>query len=73
MIEFLRKFVNPEIKIARVNTILITKSVNLQFFTLFVYGVGVRCDLRPFYVHSPVIEKSMDQVIRLLQNNPINS
>ena len=43
MIEFLRKFENCDIKIARVNSILITKSINLQLFTLIIYGVGVRC------------------------------
>ena len=43
MIEFLRKFENRGIKIARVNSIPITNiSVNLHFFTLILYGVGVR-------------------------------
>ena len=40
MIEFLRKFENRGIKIARVNTILNTKSINLELFTLILYGVG---------------------------------
>ena len=31
MIEFLRKFVNRDIKIARVNTILLTESINFNF------------------------------------------
>ena len=52
MIEFLRKFENRSIKIARVNSILITKSINLQLLTLILYGFGVRCI-------SPFIEKSM--------------
>ena len=44
MIEFLRKFENRGIKINRVNSILITKSINLLFFTLILYGVAVCCD-----------------------------
>ena len=39
MVEFLRKFENRGIKIARVNSILLTKSMNLQWFTLIFYGV----------------------------------
>ena len=39
MVEFLRKFENHGIKIAWVNTILITKSNNLQLFTLILNGV----------------------------------
>ena len=38
MIEFLRKFANRGNKITRVNSILITKSTNLELFT--VYGVS---------------------------------
>ena len=52
MIEFLRKFENRGIKIAGVKSILITKSINVQLFTLILYGVGVRCDRRRFSVHS---------------------
>ena len=63
MIEFLRKFENRGIKIARVNSIHITKSFNLQLFTLIVYGVRVRCDRRRFSVHGPFIEKSMAYTI----------
>ena len=63
MVKFLRKFENRGIKIARVNSILITKSINLQFFTLIMYGVGIRCDRRRFSVHSAFIQKSMHQVI----------
>ena len=59
MVEFLRKFDNRGVKIARVNSILITKSINLNFFNLILYGVGVRCDRRRFSVLGPFIEKSM--------------
>ena len=38
MVEFLRKFENRGIKIARVNSILITKSINLQLCTLNLDG-----------------------------------
>ena len=40
MVEFLRKFENRNIKIGRVNLILLTKSINLQLFTLILYCVG---------------------------------
>ena len=40
MVKFLRKFENLGIKIAQVNSILITKSIKLQLFTLVLYGVG---------------------------------
>ena len=36
------------IKIARVNSILITKSINLVLFALIMYGVEVRCDVDIF-------------------------
>ena len=62
MIEFLRKFENRGIKIARVLLILIAESVNLQLFTLILYGVWVRCDRRRFSVLNPFIEKSMCQL-----------
>ena len=62
MIDFLRKFVNHGIKIARVNLILITKFIKVQFFTLILHGVRVRCDRRRFSVHSPFIEKSIKVV-----------
>ena len=55
MIEFLRKFENRGTKINRTNLILITKSINLELFTLILYGVGVRCDRRRFSVLSPFI------------------
>ena len=48
MLEFLRKFENCAIKIYRVNSILIAKSINLQLFTLILYGVGGRCDVDNF-------------------------
>ena len=57
MIEFLRKFENPRIKIGLVNPILITKSINLQLFTLIFCGFGVRCDQMRFSLLSPFIEK----------------
>ena len=59
MQKFPIKFDNRGIKIARVNSILITKSINLQLFTVIQYGVGVRCGRRRFSVLSPCIEKSM--------------
>ena len=40
MVEFLVKFENHGIKIARLNSILITKFINLQLFTYILYGVG---------------------------------
>ena len=40
MVELHRKFENCAIKITRVNSIRITKSVNLQLFPLILYGVG---------------------------------
>ena len=58
-----QKFENHGIKIAQVNSILITNSINLQFFTIILYGVGVRCDRRRFSVHSPFIEKPIPKVI----------
>ena len=41
VIEFLRVFENGSIKIARVNSIIITKSINLQLFTLILDGFEV--------------------------------
>ena len=40
MIEFIRKFENRGIKIARVDSILIGKSINSQFYCLILYGLG---------------------------------
>ena len=71
MIKFLRKSGNRSIKIALVNSILITKSTNLQLFTLILYGFGIRCDLRRFSVLSPFIEKSMLQKKSML--NPLHA
>ena len=59
MVEFLRKFEDRNIKIAGVNSILITKSINVQLFTLILCGVGVRCDQMRFLVLSPFVAKSM--------------
>ena len=66
MVEFFRKFENRSIKIARVNSILITKSINLQLFTLIFYGFRVSYDLTRLSVLSPFIEKSMFHRIILL-------
>ena len=63
MIEFLIKFKNRGIKIARVNTILITISINLQLFTLILYAVGVRCDRKWFSVLIPLMEKCTGCVV----------
>ena len=40
MIKFLRKFENSGIKIAQVESIPITKSINFELFSLILYGVG---------------------------------
>ena len=48
MVKFLRKFENRGIKIAQVNSILITKSINLQLFTFILYGLRSRCDVDIF-------------------------
>ena len=40
MVEFLRKFEARGIKIDRVNSIIISKLINSQLFTLILYGVG---------------------------------
>ena len=68
MVEFLQKFQNRGIKIARVNSILITKSINLQKFTLILYGDEVCCDRRRFSVHSQFIEKCMPKRINFRIN-----
>ena len=62
MIKFLRKFENRGIKIAQVNSIL-TKSINLQLFTIILQGIGVRCDRRQISEHILFTEKSMLQHI----------
>ena len=59
MVEFLKKFENRCIKIAGVNSILNSKSLNFQSFTLVLYGVGVRCGRRRFSVLCPLMEESM--------------
>ena len=61
MIDFLKKFENRGIKIARVSSILITKSIKFTVFPLILHGVGVRCDRRRFSGHSPFIEVYMLQ------------
>ena len=59
IIVFLKIFDNRNVKIVRVKSILITKSINLQLFTLSLCGFGVRSDLSRFSVLSQFIEKSM--------------
>ena len=56
MFEFRRKFENRGIKIARVNSIHITNSINLKSFTLILCGVEVRRDRRRFTVLNQLIE-----------------
>ena len=56
MFEFIIKFEDRGTKIVRVNLILITKYIDLQLFTIILYGVGVRCDRRRFSVLNPIIE-----------------
>ena len=49
MVEYLKKFENRGIKIVRVYSILITKCINLQLFTLLFCTVsGVRSDVHIF-------------------------
>ena len=48
IVEFLGIFETRGIKIARVNSIIITKSIDFQLFTLILYGVGIRCDVDIF-------------------------
>ena len=59
MVEFFSKFENRGIKMARVNTILISKYINFQLFTLILYGFGVCCDRMRFSVLSAFTEKSI--------------
>ena len=61
MVEFRRKLENRGIKIAWVNSILISKSINLQLFTLILYVLGsvVMTSLNYPPVLSPFIGKSM--------------
>ena len=63
MVEFLRKIENRGIKIARVNSILNTKSINLVIYFNFVW-CWVRSVGRGFSVRSPFIEKSMYHIIK---------
>ena len=57
MFEFLKKFENRGIKIDRVNSILITKSINVLYFCMALEYVN--CDKGRFLDHSPFIERSM--------------
>ena len=63
MVEFPRKFESHGLKIGRVNSFLMTKSINLIKFC----SVGVRCDSGRFSVHGPFIEKLMKQVVKYNQ------
>ena len=56
IVEFLRKFENRGIKIARVNSILIPKSLNFQLFSLILYCVG-----GPLYLKSIFIDQYIYQ------------
>ena len=53
-LKFLRKFVNRGIKIARVNSILITKSINLHLFIWFWTVSDVLCDVDVFKLTASV-------------------
>ena len=61
MIIFFRKFETRDVKIARLNSILITKPINLEFLNLILYDVGVRCDRSRRRACSPFIEISMSE------------
>ena len=61
MVIFFEKIEIPGDKIARVNPILIKKSINLLHFL----GVGDRCHTGRFSVQSPFIEKSMMEDIHI--------
>ena len=50
MVEFLRKFEKRSIKIARVNSILITKSINLLKFRTVLGSAAIEDDF-PCIVH----------------------
>ena len=39
MIQFLKRFKHRSIKIAQVNMILLARPINLQLFTLILYGL----------------------------------
>ena len=58
MVEFIWKSDSRGIKIARVNSIRITKSIDLLRICK-VLTVEVRCDRGRYSVHSPFTEKSM--------------
>ena len=59
MVEFLKKSESRGDKIALVNSILVTKPINLLYF----YGVAVRCERELFSVHSTITEKSMTEIM----------
>ena len=59
MVEFLSKFVNRAIKIARVNSIRITKSINLLSFCTVLGSVVMLTFLNLPPDPCPLIEKSV--------------
>ena len=59
MRKWMIEFETSRIEVAWVNSILITKPIDVQLFNLILYGYGVRCDLRRFSVLSPLIQKSI--------------
>ena len=62
MVEFLRKLENRGIKIALVDSILISNSIDLPLFTLILYGVGVplwaKAIFRAQFIYREVYAKS---------------
>ena len=72
MVEFLRKFENRGIKIARVNSIIITNFINLELITLILYGVGVRCDQKRFSVLKKTIFRDFPCLIMYTCKNILN-
>ena len=57
MVEFLRRFENSGIKIAGVNSILITKSNDLLLLTLSLSVLVVRCDVDLLHLYREVYDK----------------
>ena len=63
MVEFLRKFENHGINIKRVNSILITKSIDLLLFTLILSGIGgplwSKANFRAQYIYGESMSQGM--------------
>ena len=81
MVKVLGKFENRDIEIARVNSILISKSINLKLFTLIFplwskAILGAQSIYREVYAYNypcvwelcPFIEKSMPIIIRVFRS-----